>query len=167
MVNVSSQASFRFNASKVNSETLYDLLGDSQSWFIDGSSDLRVLLEAETGSRSRFEVHYELFAASGDTRAAENQLVGLFEDSPLQSFFGQGNLDDQTRLFDLTKTIHQGTRSLVKHRIDRLNWTWSPDWGSITLGREAVTWGNGMIFNPMDLFNPFSPSDKLCGSLKA
>jgi len=27
------------------------------------------------------------------------------------------------------------------------------------VGRQAVTWGNGLIFNPMDLFNPFSPSD--------
>jgi hypothetical protein len=29
----------------------------------------------------------------------------------------------------------------------------------IRIGRQAVTWGNGFLFNPMDLFNPFSPTD--------
>jgi hypothetical protein len=23
----------------------------------------------------------------------------------------------------------------------------------------TLTWGNGMLFNPMDLFNPFAPTD--------
>ena len=27
------------------------------------------------------------------------------------------------------------------------------------VGRQAVTWGNGLMFNPMDLFNPFAPSN--------
>ena len=27
------------------------------------------------------------------------------------------------------------------------------------IGRQALTWGDGLLFNPMDLFNPFSPSD--------
>ena len=34
-----------------------------------------------------------------------------------------------------------------------------PDWGEIRLGRQAVTWGHGFTFNPMDLFNPFAPTD--------
>jgi len=29
----------------------------------------------------------------------------------------------------------------------------------VRVGRQAVTWGNGLLFNPMDLFNPFSPTD--------
>jgi hypothetical protein len=32
------------------------------------------------------------------------------------------------------------------------------DWGSVRVGRQAITWGNGFIFNPMDLFNPFPPT---------
>ncbi|MBN1830208.1 MAG: hypothetical protein JW884_13840, partial [Deltaproteobacteria bacterium] len=27
------------------------------------------------------------------------------------------------------------------------------------IGRQAVTWGNGLLFNPLDLFNPFAPTD--------
>jgi hypothetical protein len=33
-----------------------------------------------------------------------------------------------------------------------------PEWGSLRIGRQALTWGNGLIFNPMDLFNPFPPA---------
>jgi hypothetical protein len=29
----------------------------------------------------------------------------------------------------------------------------------LCLGRQAVTWGGGFLFNPMDLFNPFAPTD--------
>ena len=31
--------------------------------------------------------------------------------------------------------------------------------GSLSIGRQAVTWGNGYVFNPMDLVNPFPPTD--------
>jgi hypothetical protein len=29
----------------------------------------------------------------------------------------------------------------------------------VRVGRQALTWGNGLLFNPMDLFNPFAPTD--------
>ena len=35
---------------------------------------------------------------------------------------------------------------------------WMPQWGSVKIGRQAVTWGDGFIFNPFDLFNPFPPT---------
>ena len=25
-------------------------------------------------------------------------------------------------------------------------------------GRQAITWGNGLVFNAMDIFNPFDPA---------
>ena len=36
--------------------------------------------------------------------------------------------------------------------------TFERDWGLARIGRQAVTWGNGFLFNPMDLFNPFAPT---------
>ena len=68
-------------------------------------------------------------------------------------------LDDDRRLFDLSKTIHETNSSALYHRLDRLSLTLLPRWGLIRIGRQAVTWGNGLIFNPMDLFNPFAPTD--------
>ena len=29
---------------------------------------------------------------------------------------------------------------------------------SVTIGRQAITWGNGILFNPFDLFTPFAPT---------
>ena len=28
----------------------------------------------------------------------------------------------------------------------------------VRVGRQALTWGSGLVFRPMDLFDPFSPS---------
>jgi hypothetical protein len=59
---------------------------------------------------------------------------------------------------DLTHTLVENDDAIVYHRLDRLNLTWTPDWGTVRLGRQALTWGDGLIFNPMDLFNPFAPT---------
>jgi hypothetical protein len=47
----------------------------------------------------------------------------------------------------------------IFHPAYRLALGIQPNWGLIRIGHQAVTWGNGLLFNPMDLFNPFSPSD--------
>jgi len=41
--------------------------------------------------------------------------------------------------------------------IDRANVRFSLDNFNITAGRHAISWGNGLIFNPVDVFNPFDP----------
>jgi hypothetical protein len=62
-------------------------------------------------------------------------------------------------LLDLTRVIDSNDRRALYHRLDRLVLTVVPDWGSIRIGRQAYTLGNGLIFNPMDLLNPFAPTD--------
>ena len=42
-------------------------------------------------------------------------------------------------------------------RVDRANLFWKRETLQITLGRHAISWGNGLIFNPVDIFNPFQP----------
>ena len=59
---------------------------------------------------------------------------------------------------DLTGTIRESTSYILLQRIDRLYLALLPQWGSLLIGRQTITWGNGLIFNPMDLFNPFSPT---------
>lgn len=68
-------------------------------------------------------------------------------------------LEDDRRFFDLTKTIHEDDCCILYHRLDRLFLTLLAKWGVVSIGRQAVTWGNGLLFNPMDLFNPFAPTD--------
>jgi len=60
--------------------------------------------------------------------------------------------------FDLTTTLKQTKHSIYQHRIDRANITYTNEQWTVKLGRQAITWGNGILFHPMDLFNPFSPS---------
>ncbi|MEA1937628.1 MAG: hypothetical protein U9N14_00855, partial [Pseudomonadota bacterium] len=65
---------------------------------------------------------------------------------------------DEARFMDLTAVRTSGD-TVETYRLDRLAVTHLTRWGSITLGRQALTLGNGMAFNVMDLFNPFSPTD--------
>ena len=62
------------------------------------------------------------------------------------------------RLMDLTHTIKEEDSWFLLQRLDRLYLALNQPWGSVRIGRQAVTWGNGFVFNPMDLFNPFPPT---------
>ena len=61
-------------------------------------------------------------------------------------------------LLNLTETlVDQG--QLVGHQgLDRLSVAYSAADFVVRVGRQALTWGSGVVFRPMDLFDPFSPS---------
>jgi hypothetical protein len=42
-------------------------------------------------------------------------------------------------------------------KIDRANISYKHQNINFTIGRHAISWGNGLIFNPVDIFNPFDP----------
>lgn len=44
------------------------------------------------------------------------------------------------------------------HRIDRASARYISENFVFRAGRDAVSWGNGLVFQPMDIFNPFSPT---------
>ena len=97
---------------------------------------------------------------------ADAQLVGLFGDQiegtrafGLQS--GAGFLrfqDDAMRAVDLTKVHRDRGRSAFLSRFDRLSIGYTGSRNVLRLGRQAVTWGNGFAYTPMDIFNPFDPA---------
>jgi hypothetical protein len=66
--------------------------------------------------------------------------------------------DDDRRWVDLTWQIDDGKRHTSFHRLDRLALQWQPGNWNFTLGRQAVSWGSGIVFQPLDLFSPFSPT---------
>ena len=66
--------------------------------------------------------------------------------------------DDEFRLFDLTSEIDNGSQSKVVHRLDRLHLGYTSDQAVIRFGRQAISWGNGLTYAPMDFFNPFDPA---------
>lgn len=65
---------------------------------------------------------------------------------------------DRTRLFDLTDVIHDEGKTALVQRLDRLSVGYTTDKAVIKAGRQAITWGNGMFYTPMDIFNPFDPA---------
>ncbi len=119
----------------------------------DHGLDLRLKAAARAGPWD-YAVHYELLAASGDSVATRRALeaAGL----PLRGT-ASGLPDDRTRLFDLTDRLVDESRAVAVQRLDRLAAGYSGTRASVRVGRQAISWGNGLVFQPLDFVNPFSP----------
>jgi hypothetical protein len=106
--------------------------------------DLRLKLERRRGPW-RVDVHYELLGSFGDRAGGPGSTVA------------GGLPDDATRLLDLTGTVESDDGREMVQRIDRLSLSWARGRNVLRVGRQVVSWGNGLVFNPMDFFNPFPP----------
>ena len=62
-----------------------------------------------------------------------------------------------TSYWDLEDTITDTNNTDSSQRLDRLNLSYSSNALVMRLGRQALTWGSGLVFHPMDLVNPFQP----------
>lgn len=111
---------------------------------IAGSSSL----DAAAELRLNFSVKRERWALHTDY-----QLIALDSE-----FLPAGVPDDARRLFDFTRSIADGTDSEIVHRLDRFWVGFSGDKVVVRAGRQALSWGNGLFFAPMDLVNPFDPT---------
>ena len=126
--------------------------------YYDGSIDLRLTNETFFSDRLFLETHYEAILVGGDSRRNLKKLQQIF--SLLSENLRLGaRLDDDRRLMNLTDTLRDRDSYRLLHRLDRLNLGLTTNRGTLRLGRQAITWGNGLIFNPMDLFNPFAPTE--------
>jgi hypothetical protein len=125
--------------------------------YVDGQLELRLKNSLYLGSRWELQTHYELVGLGGDTYENTRELEQLFPSSPIGILFPSQTIHDDHRLFDLTRQLDEQDRYQVYHRLDRLNMTGALDWVTLRIGRQALSWGDGMLFNPMDLFNPFAP----------
>ncbi len=61
------------------------------------------------------------------------------------------------RNVDLSTMILDGTGTQMEHDVDRLALRLYLDRADIVLGRQAITWGNSMLFPVADLWTQFSP----------
>lgn len=114
----------------------------------DYTADLRLMFTQDLG-RLSLTAHHNTLLNGGDSFA--------FLTSP-GATLDQSSTDDQLRLMDLTWELGSGDRHRLVHRFDRLALQYrGATWG-VTVGREAVSWGSGLVFQPMDLFSPFAPT---------
>lgn len=81
---------------------------------------------------------------------ADYQFVGLHSE-----FLRLPN--DDRRLFNLTDVISDSGDNALLHRLDRLWLGYSNEKVVVRFGRQALSWGNGLFYAPMDLVNPFNP----------
>ena len=144
------------SGSRVTADTIFAPVGTGN--YYDGSTNLRLINETFFTDSLFFEVDYELIWAGGDTVRKQNELKEIFPNLSGDLFFLGAPLDDDRRLMDLTHTIKEEDSWFLLQRLDRLYLALNRQWGSVRVGRQAVTWGNGFVFNPMDLFNPFPPT---------
>ncbi len=114
----------------------YDVVGAEA---IDLAADLRLNLQLESG-RWTFDSAW--------------QLVGLQGEGLRIS----GTPDDDRRLFNLSDVIADGSESALLHRLDRFWVGYTSEKAVVRFGRQALSWGNGLAYAPMDLVNPFDPA---------
>ena len=105
----------------------------------------RVRLEgrAWAGELLSLEVGYDLVALGGSTSAALGENLTL----------GSGNL---LRWEDLHSPIEESDTFSLRQNLDRLAVSFHLPFGDLSIGRQAIGHGSGRIFNPTDIFGPFS-----------
>jgi len=119
----------------------------------DQNLDLRLKTEKRTGPWD-FAAHYELLAVAGDTLEARRRMAA--DGIPVIGTV-TGLPDDRRRLFDLTHETTDRDRLAAVQRLDRLSLGYSTARQSLRFGRQAVSWGNGLVFQVLDFVNPFPP----------
>lgn len=131
------------------SESVFRDVAGSNS--IDTGAVLRLKFGAATG-RWSFDTDYQLLALHGEgVELGSNPQPGA-------EFFFTVLPDDDRRLFDLTHVIDEGGKDALLHRLDRFSIGYTGAKTVVRFGRQALSWGNGLFYAPMDLVNPFDPS---------
>jgi hypothetical protein len=99
------------------------------------------------------KIHYEVLAIYGDTPETQNALVsaGLGETVA-------GLPNDKRRLFRLTDEWNNSEQLEAVQRLDRIYLGYNGEQLVLRAGRQTVSWGNGLVFHPLDIFSPFSPT---------
>lgn len=128
---------YTFNDSEYPDASLASGLGGEQQ--ISQGINTRLLF-SQRQQRWSFEAHYELSALHSNSESLQ-----------------AGQDPDQFRWFDLSHVFEDDSSDFILHRLDRLSLAYSAESLVMRLGRQAVSWGNGLVFHPMDIFNPFQP----------
>lgn len=109
----------------------------------DLSGGLRIMTDGAQDDL-RYALHLNLAYQQGDSVA----LAGLLPAGAVPP----------ASLLDLTQNVGVGSRGQMAAQIDRAWVSYTTDRAVVKLGRQAITWGNGLVFHPGDIVAPFSPN---------
>lgn len=122
----------------------------------DAFQRLRLKLDHEPWEHLSLRAHYEARHAWGDSERIRTRALTLPRGTAVaDALFPAG----RTRFLDLESELSNGSNYRVTHGLDRLSARWSTDTIQITLGRQPVSWGSGLIWTPTDVFAGFSPTE--------
>ncbi len=131
---IGGHAKLRLIAQSFSSDSVFsDLVGSTA---VDAEADLRLNLQTRK---------------NGFTFVAEYQLAFLKSELLRVP-------NDDRRMLDLTATIDESGDTAIVHRLDRLWAGYTGEKAVVRFGRQALSWGNGLFYAPMDLVNPFNPA---------
>ncbi len=91
-----------------------------------------------------YEVHWVQVVTAGSQRISGGQDFSVFTRNV-----------PRYRVFDAGWNVLEKENALSSVFWDRFNVKWAPEWGDITLGRQAITFGKAYFWNPLDVFFPF------------
>ena len=124
------------------SDSLAESLGER--FRNDFAGNLRLTWEPKWDNWD-FSVHYVVSGDYGGGAKLARMQAPLFGKAPPPTWL------------DLTGTIVDDGRALATQKIDRLALGYTADNYVVRVGRQALTWGAGKVFHPMDLVDPFAP----------
>jgi hypothetical protein len=146
---VGGHTKLRFTGTAFPDDSLFREFAGSRS--LDLGGDLRLNFKAEPG-RWTFNADYQLIGLYGDRVEYTRDLP------PAIDLLSPRLPDDRRRLFDFTKVMHDRDKAALLHRLDRFWAGYASEKTVIRAGRQAISWGNGLFYAPMDLVNPFDPA---------
>ena len=116
----------------------------------DNSLDLRLMDDGNLGKGWNWDAAAVLALRQGAGVTLERRLQVYAPGSYVPAEYRNG--------WNLRHSFTDADGRYGQLRIDRLAISYSGDHGVFKLGRQALTWGGGLVFHPMDLFNPFPPN---------
>lgn len=129
---------------------------------------LRIRFLADIHRRIRFVVHYEhrprVLSHGRILSAASSSLQGdegvPFRITPLQWTITESRSgEDSTGELFGDQVGDAASTFAWEHEIDRLFFTFALPRIDITVGRQAIGWGTGRLWSPMDVFAPLTATD--------
>ncbi len=127
-----------------NKDGSLDAALGQQSTF-DGFGNARIMWKPSFGDFD-FTLHYKIATEVGKGVGLAKNKAALSPAPP------------PATLFDLKGTLIDTSDVLVTHEIDRLALGYSAPNFVVRVGRQALTWGSGKMFHPLDLVDPFAPN---------
>ena len=124
---------------------------------IDDFQRLRLKFDYFLSQTIDLRIHYEIRSVWGETIRIQNKLDNQApNNAKLNTLI---NPNSRRRFLDLDSELDRESNFILEHDLDRLQFRLQSEELEFILGRQAVSWGTGLIWNPTDLFSGFAPTE--------